>query len=38
MNIKFNDLSKQWDIIKDSALPQIEKLLEKGQYIGGGRK
>jgi dTDP-4-amino-4,6-dideoxygalactose transaminase len=35
MDIKFNDLSKQWQDIKGLAKPRIETLLYDGQYIGG---
>tara|TARA_R110001592_G_scaffold221594_1_gene476473 strand:- start:1378 stop:2502 length:1125 start_codon:yes stop_codon:yes gene_type:complete len=33
--IKFNDLPAQWNDIKNNVLPLIEKLGEKGDYIGG---
>lgn len=35
MNIKFNDLSKQWDIIKDNIKPKLEDLFQKSDFIGG---
>ena len=35
MNIKFNDLSMQWDVIKDHVIPRLEELFIKSDYIGG---
>ena len=35
MEIKFNDLSKQWDIIKEDANPRLEALFKKSDFIGG---
>ncbi|MFX0153870.1 MAG: DegT/DnrJ/EryC1/StrS family aminotransferase [Candidatus Hodarchaeota archaeon] len=35
MNIKFNDLSKQWDIIREETLPRLEELFKKSDFIGG---
>lgn len=35
MNIKFNDLSKQWEIIKDEVSPKLEELFKKSDFIGG---
>ena len=35
MNIKFNDLSKQWDIIKADVTPKLEALFKKSDFIGG---
>ena len=26
--VKFNDLSAQWEVIKDDALPRINKMFE----------
>lgn len=31
--VKFVDLGKQWDEIKDSCLPKIEEFLSEGLYI-----
>ena len=31
--VKFNDVSSQWDIIKEVCLPKIEKFLDSGHYI-----
>ena len=33
--IKFNDLGKQWEIIKDSAYPRITSILENCPFILG---
>ena len=35
MNIKFNDLSKQWDMIKDHTNPRLEELFKNSDFIGG---
>jgi len=35
MNIMFNDLSKQWDVIKDDITPKLELLFKKSDFIGG---
>jgi dTDP-4-amino-4,6-dideoxygalactose transaminase len=35
MNIKFNDISKQWDCISKDAMPRITKFLEDGNYMNG---
>ncbi len=35
MDIQFNNLSKQWEDIKDDALPQLNALFKKSDYIGG---
>ncbi len=35
MNIMFNNLSMQWDIIKEAVLPKLEKLFKKSDFIGG---
>jgi len=35
LNIKFNDLSKQWDIIKEDVSPKLEELFKKSDFIGG---
>jgi len=35
MKIMFNDLSKQWDIIKNSVAPRLESLFKKSDFIGG---
>ena len=36
MNIKFNDLSSQWDKISEKTLPQILDVLKTGNFILGG--
>jgi dTDP-4-amino-4,6-dideoxygalactose transaminase len=35
MDIKFNDLSKQWEIIKEAVSPKLEALFKKSDFIGG---
>ena len=35
MNIMFNDLSKQWDVIKEDITPRLEALFKKSDFIGG---
>ena len=35
MKIQFNNLSKQWDTIKQEALPRLEGLFERSDFIGG---
>lgn len=35
MNIKFNDLGKQWDVIKNDVQPKLDAFFKKGYYIGG---
>lgn len=35
MIIKFNDLSKQWDLIKEEVSPRLEELFKKSDFIGG---
>ena len=35
MNINFNDLSTQWDIIKEEISPKLEELFKKSDFIGG---
>lgn len=35
MKIKFNDLSSQWDQIKEKALPRLNKCFEKSNFILG---
>lgn len=37
MNVKFNNLSKQWDAIKDVALKEISELMENSSFILGSR-
>ena len=31
----FNDLSKQWDVIKKDVVPRLDLLFEKSDFIGG---
>jgi dTDP-4-amino-4,6-dideoxygalactose transaminase len=33
--IKFNDLGKQWEEIREEALSSIDKMGNRGDYIGG---
>ena len=33
--IKFNDLTAQWHVIKDEALPRINDMFEKSAYVNG---
>ena len=35
MEIKFNDLTKQWNIIKKAVYPKLDNLFEKSNFIGG---
>lgn len=35
MDLKFNDLSKQWDAIKEEVTPRFEELFRKSDFIGG---
>ena len=35
MKIKFNDLSSQWDQIKEKALPRLNNCFEKSNFILG---
>lgn len=35
MNIKFNDLSKQWEEIKEKVIPELENLFKSSDFIGG---
>ena len=35
LNIQFNDLNAQWQVIKDGAIERIDKLFEKSYFIGG---
>jgi len=35
MTVKFNDLSAQWDVIKDDALPRINTMFEKSAFVNG---
>ncbi|MFW9940605.1 MAG: DegT/DnrJ/EryC1/StrS family aminotransferase [Candidatus Thorarchaeota archaeon] len=35
MKIMFNNLAKQWDIIKKDVSPKLEALFEKSDFIGG---
>ncbi|MFX0105282.1 MAG: DegT/DnrJ/EryC1/StrS family aminotransferase [Candidatus Hodarchaeota archaeon] len=35
MEIQFNDLSKQWEIIEDTVVPRLDKLFKKSDFIGG---
>ena len=35
MKIMFNDLSKQWDVIKDGVTPRLNMLFQKSDFIGG---
>ena len=33
MNIKLNDLTAQWNLIKQEAMPEIEDFLSSGHYV-----
>jgi len=33
MNIKLNDLTAQWNLIKEEAMPEIEDFLSSGHYV-----
>ena len=35
MKIMFNDLSKQWEVIKNDVTPRFNALFEKSDFIGG---
>ena len=35
MKIMFNDLSKQWDIIKNDVTPRLDALFQKSDFVGG---
>lgn len=35
MDIMFNNLSKQWDMIKEDVTPRLEALFKKSDFIGG---
>jgi len=35
MKIMFNNLSMQWDLIKDKVMPRLEELFKKSDFIGG---
>ncbi len=35
MDIMFNNLSKQWDVIKDDITPRLDALFKKSDFIGG---
>jgi dTDP-4-amino-4,6-dideoxygalactose transaminase len=35
MDLKFNDLSRQWDAIKEDITPKFEELFKKSDFIGG---
>ena len=35
MDIMFNNLSKQWDAIKEDITPRLEELFKKSDFIGG---
>ncbi len=35
MNVLFNDLGKQWEIIKDDVNPRLDELFKKSNFIGG---
>ena len=37
MNIKFNDLSSQWDVISEKTLPQIVNIMQTGNFILGNQ-
>ena len=34
MDVKFNDVASQWEVIKKDCLPKISSFLESGRYIG----
>jgi len=33
--VKFNDLSAQWEVIKDDALPRINTMFQNSAYVNG---
>ena len=33
--MKFNDLGKQWESIRENCIPRIDKMGFDGNYIGG---
>lgn len=35
MKVQFNNLGKQWEAIKSEALPRLERLFERSDFIGG---
>ena len=35
MKIMFNDLSKQWELIKNDVMRKFDTLFEKSNFIGG---
>jgi len=35
VDIMFNNLSKQWDIVKQDVTPRLEALFKKSDFIGG---
>ncbi len=35
MDIKFNDISKQWDVIKEAVTPKLDLLFQNSDFIGG---
>ena len=35
MEIAFNNLNAQWQIIKDKVMPQIEQLFDRSNFILG---
>lgn len=36
VEVKFNDLGAQWELIKDKVQPKLDAFFSKGYYIGGG--
>ncbi|MHA2287765.1 MAG: DegT/DnrJ/EryC1/StrS family aminotransferase [Promethearchaeota archaeon] len=35
MKVLFNNLAKQWDVIKDDTKPRLDLLFEQSNFIGG---
>ena len=35
MKVLFNNLGKQWDVIKEDAKPRLDLLFEQSNFIGG---
>ena len=35
MEIMFNNLSKQWDVIREQIAPRLDKLFKNSDFIGG---
>jgi dTDP-4-amino-4,6-dideoxygalactose transaminase len=35
--IKFNDLTAQWELIRETTLQEIDELGKRGDYIGGSK-